>query len=741
MRLKIVFIFLIFTSIIVLGQSQETYSSIIMDDFGMPMTDVTIRVRGTGEMVKTDLNGEFTVRAKSGDVLIISKDGKRINTITLNNSNFYQIDDESDNIRSKKAESISKRIKQEPVSIILDSARYYSNANPDKSIELVEKALKILGPKGNRKSIADSYTILGDVYLYLKQYDLAVSNYETSLNLNNDNSIKFKLAKAYSLNGNFDESTEMYNELLTEDIKIHQKIVIYEGLGDNASKRLDKLDQAIEHYQKGLEIAKQNDLTPKISDLNSKIGETYSQKGDTLNAEDFFMNTLELSESEEMSSRVRSSNSIADYYKENKNYDKEIELRKRVLKQVEDSKEESAKRYSNETDEKKIMIENMIKKEGESNLTTQKLNFDIGNAYVNKGELKEAIPYLEKSIETADLENDLETQKDALQRLSELYRSAGNSDKALEKYQEYALLVDLLYKQKEKEIQDAVLLGKDLTEKQNRINSLEKDRELSESRYNFFTTQKQLTQENYRRQRLIIYSLLGGLVLLLFSLFWMFKSNKQRRLANNLLALKSLRSQMNPHFIFNALNSVNSFVSQNDERAANRYLTEFSALMRSVLDNSEQDFIPLTKEIELLELYIKLEHSRFTDKFDYEIHIDENLKVDEFQIPPMLIQPYVENAVWHGLRYKKEKGKLNISIQQTDFETVEITISDNGIGRKKSKELKTEHQQKQKSQGMNNIKKRIAILNEMYSDKVDVFIDDLYSDNSGTKVVLTLKKD
>ena len=107
----------------------------------------------------------------------------------------------------------------------------------------------------------------------------------------------------------------------------------------------------------------------------------------------------------------------------------------------------------------------------------------------------------------------------------------------------------------------------------------------------------------------------------------------------------------------------------------------------------------------------------------------------------MLLQPYVENAVWHGLRYKKEKGKLEINIRQKDDETVEISISDDGIGRKKSKELKTENQQKQQSKGMNNIKKRIAILNEMYSDKVAVFIDDLNSDASGTKVVLTLKKD
>ena len=163
--------------------------------------------------------------------------------------------------------------------------------------------------------------------------------------------------------------------------------------------------------------------------------------------------------------------------------------------------------------------------------------------------------------------------------------------------------------------------------------------------------------------------------------------------------------------------------------------------MRSVLENSEKDFIPLEKEIELLELYVKLEHFRFKDKFEYAITIDENLNVNEFVIPPMLLQPYVENAVWHGLRYKKEKGKLEINFQEIDSETVLITITDDGIGRKKSQELKTENQKKQNSKGMGNIQKRIAILNQMYKDKVDVEVNNIFQNEEGTQVQLILKKD
>ena len=142
-----------------------------------------------------------------------------------------------------------------------------------------------------------------------------------------------------------------------------------------------------------------------------------------------------------------------------------------------------------------------------------------------------------------------------------------------------------------------------------------------------------------------------------------------------------------------------------------------------------------------MHLYVKLEHFRFQDKFEYRIEVDETIPMEEYVIPPMLLQPYVENAVWHGLRYKDKKGLLLIEFKQLNSQRVKITITDDGIGRKRSKALKTEHQKRQKSKGMGNIQKRIAILNEMYKDKVDVIIEDASQDETGTRVSLVLKKD
>ncbi|MCH7525551.1 MAG: histidine kinase, partial [Bacteroidetes bacterium] len=469
-------------------------------------------------------------------------------------------------------------------------------------------------------------------------------------------------------------------------------------------------------YKEGLNVAEKHLIIPKITDLNSKIAQAYDANGKFKEAEGFFDKSLKLSVKENKKRAVQEKIKVADFQNSTQDYDDEIELRIEALQDI-----------------KEIEADSIF--DNESALTPQKQNYKIGTAYFLQKNYDKAIPFLQKSIEEADKKEDLIVQKDATRKLYELYRDAGNYNKVLKTYQDYVILVDKLYSKKEQEISQAARFRRDIAAKQNRIKGLETDRALSERKY-------QLTTLRNRSQSIIIYSLIGGLLLLLVAGYFMFKNIKHQKLTNNMLALKSLRSQMNPHFIFNALNSVNSFIASNDERTANKYLSDFSLLMRAVLENSEEDFISLEKEIALIELYIKLEHFRFKDKFDYSIIIDDNVKVEEFQIPPMLLQPYIENAVWHGLRYKKEKGRLDIRISQFVKDEISISITDNGIGRKKSEALKTEHQLKRNSTGMGNIKKRVAILNEMYKDKVDVSITDFQDkEDAGTKVVVTLKKD
>ncbi len=709
--------------------SDRIYSDRITDQDGVPLVGIRVRIKGTGVSTVTDSNGEFSINAKNGDIIVLSKNGRKINSYRLNGSIYYEVEDKSDQIgvqssEKRKLRSFSKKTKtgnSVQFQKELDSAIYYMNTNSIQSVDFVGNALKFTN---NKTQISQSYNVLGDVYMNLKQYDLAVSNYKVAVD-NDENTInQLKLANAYLLNNEFQKSERQYTSLLKKSrISTTQKIEIYEGLGDVYSK-LNDYKKALNQYQTGLTLAKRIVATSKIANINIKISNVLEATGETEKAEDYLLSSQKADIKQSPQKAVIQSRRAADFYSRNKNVDKEVQLRRETLKKLEDAD-----------------LEEIVVEDDGITLTKPKAKLDLGNAYLKQRNFKEAIPILEESAAEAESTDDIETQKNAVQRLSEAYVFLGDDNKALSNYKKYVALVDLLYKQKENEISEAVNLNKDLSTKQNRITSLEKDRELSESKLQLYQAENQLTVENDRRQKTIIYALLSGLLLLLISLFWMLRSNKQKRLANNLLSLKSLRTQMNPHFIFNALNSVNSFIAQNDERTANRYLTDFSTLMRSVLENSEEDFIPLEKEVELLDLYLKLEHSRFKDKFDYEFLVDNTIELGLFQIPPMLLQPYVENAVWHGLRYKKEKGFLKVQLFKKDEETIQIEISDNGIGRKKSKELKTDYQKKKKSKGMQNIKQRIAILNKMYKDKVDVFIEDMYEDTTGTKVVLTLKKD
>jgi LytS/YehU family sensor histidine kinase len=206
------------------------------------------------------------------------------------------------------------------------------------------------------------------------------------------------------------------------------------------------------------------------------------------------------------------------------------------------------------------------------------------------------------------------------------------------------------------------------------------------------------------------------------------------------LEMKALRAQMNPHFIFNCLNSINRFIVVNDNDAASGYLTKFSRLIRQVLDNSRGEKVILSAEIDTLQLYIDMESLRFMDKFESLIEIDPALKTDAFVIQPMLIQPYVENAIWHGLMHRKTKGRLRIQFLKQDQSLV-VIIEDNGVGRTQAKAIKDSQLINRKSHGMKVTAERMSLLSRQLNVPVEANVEDLYDDMevaSGTRVRLIL---
>ena len=203
----------------------------------------------------------------------------------------------------------------------------------------------------------------------------------------------------------------------------------------------------------------------------------------------------------------------------------------------------------------------------------------------------------------------------------------------------------------------------------------------------------------------------------------------------------ALRAQMNPHFIFNCLNSIKLYTLENDSQTASEYLTKFSQLIRLVLENSRSEKVTLQKELETLTLYIELEAMRFKDKVKYKINVVPHIDQQYIEIPPLLLQPYVENAIWHGLMHKKEGGHILIEVTQPTEYLLHIEISDDGIGREMAGQHKSKSATRQKSFGLKMTSERLDAINHIYQTKTEVKIVDLADaggNAAGTKVIIEI---
>lgn len=213
----------------------------------------------------------------------------------------------------------------------------------------------------------------------------------------------------------------------------------------------------------------------------------------------------------------------------------------------------------------------------------------------------------------------------------------------------------------------------------------------------------------------------------------------ERKVEMSKIELKALRSQMNPHFVFNSLNSIQHYIFNNKSDEAIKYLNKFARLVRIILNNSDKPTVTVAEDLEALNLYLELEQMRFDNKFEYSIKLDETVDEDYDVMPPLLMQPYVENAILHGLNPKPDKGLLSIHIS-TKNNLIICTITDNGIGRKRAGEIKrTMPGRKHTSLGMKITEERLKILNEIYRSNLNVKITDLENEDGipmGTKVVL-----
>ncbi len=343
----------------------------------------------------------------------------------------------------------------------------------------------------------------------------------------------------------------------------------------------------------------------------------------------------------------------------------------------------------------------------------------LADIYLQKNDDSTAIRLLNESYALSVKNGHTMEAKRSVEKLDSIYQSKGKENKMLPMYKNFV-----------RELGD--MIGKDSSLMDNKVI------EETEAKLKKLESEKAIKDELIRKKDMLNYWLAGSIIVLVIFVTFILLILKKLKIKNKKIALQSLRREMNPHFIFNSLNSINHFIANNNEMAANQYLAKFSTLMRRVMENSTEDFVLFSKEAELLKNYLELEKSRFPDKFDFNIKVDDALYADErLYIPGMLIQPYLENAIWHGLRYMDEKGLLLVHFIKK-HEMVEITVEDNGIGITESQKNKTTNQKKQAGRGISNTMERIKILNELYHQNITCFVVDKAAPGNGVKITLTV---
>lgn len=583
--------------------------------------------------------------------------------------------------RAIKLEELSKTIEKAVESndpnelargFIQSAELYKSQQNFIKSEEYYKRALVELEKTNNDDEKSKVKRELALIQERLNKKSEALFNLKSS---------KFKLSKnkeLKELNTNDIKRIEMSN-LKDSNSTIQEKILIQDNININLrNKNQEQVQQG--YTQMAESYLKENDKENAIKSYELAYSNSIKQEKIFSQGNSSPFN----------SSALNSNQQLTNIYLSQNKFDKAIETKKKL---IEDPR-------LNLDIEKKIV-------------ETQKL----AEIYHQKKESDSAIQILIGSYNLA-LKNNLTIEaKNSLEKLSKIFKLEKNEHLALPYYENFlALLPNLIEK-------DSGLLSQSIVkETEEKISQLLKEKELKD--------------QLISRKNTLNYALIGLVTLLLIFIGFILYSYKAIKRKNIEIELQSLRREMNPHFIFNSLNSINQFISQNDEKKANNYLTKFSNLMRGVMENSKDDFIYLSKEIEVLENYLLLEKSRFTDKFDFKLTTDDVLLNNEdVKIPSMLIQPYIENAIWHGLRYNAEKGWLNLTIKLIE-NTIEIVIEDNGIGIEKSKSLKTKHQSQHKGRGMSNTLERIKLLNELHRFKIIFDILDKPEPESGVKVRL-----
>ncbi|MEO5777528.1 MAG: tetratricopeptide repeat protein [Flavobacterium sp.] len=597
------------------------------------------------------------------------------------------------------------------VGILNKLASEFKEINPDSTSFYANKALQLSAKLNYSFGQANGEVNLGNASIILGNYDVAKTHFKKA------SSIFKSLLKS-------DEENKTF---------IYGLARCYSSLGVIFSQE-GNYYESLDNYQSGLELYKKINQKNSISKSYNNIGIVYKSRSNNAKALEYFNKALKMQEEiGEQTMPVTLTNIGVIYFEDNKlpqaySYYTKAE---KLFKTIENTrglallqnywgdyyiKTKAVAKAETHYKRALDLYESMQNKFGASLAL-----YNLGILYFEQNEYEHAMPLATKSLDYAKEIGVLDQTYHSEKLVSDIYGAQNQPALSLQHYKNYIIARDSL-------------------------NTMESTKKFDRAEMDFeFQKKEALFQEKNKREHLLlIFSIVGSLLFvgLIFVLINRHQVKRRLTLQKEVAEYeqKALHLQMNPHFVFNCLGSISSFIVQNGTDSALKYLSKFSKLMRLTLEYSKDALIPIDKEIESLQNYLELEQLRFHDKFDFKIQSSESVEFN-MGLPPLLIQPFVENAILHGLVPKEGSGMIVVDFDVQNDQLV-CTIWDNGIGITKSAAIKENSMKAHKSMALEITKKRLEIMEATISKSAQIEIKELEENNivTGTRVTLRLPK-
>ncbi len=647
---------------------------------------------------------------------------------------------------------IPLRQERELVDVYNKLAVSFAYSDPSKCESYAAKALTIAGELNYKKGIADAERYIGQMYLYSGKYPQSALHFYNALDLYEQAEDYYSLAKLYYDLG-----------------KVHFYAGNYLKAEEYADKSLDlflqkkKDDSTLGTLWDIATLKSGFGLLYRTTNRSEKAKEIYRWYIRIMDEEDFeitnrFVHTMLLArcfdETGEPDSALWYFNKTLEF--------PEVNMSIKALKMESRRSVGMIKYHQGKIGEAAAYFEQVVQWSGDKGFLWHSFqsNLMLGNIYLQDGKTSKAEAFYLKAMTNCRemIKNQSYYRNDSLKYIvsigGELYFPWPEYFIKTTIWQFQTAIMEKLfnfYRQKE-DCQSSLDYQVQFAQAKDTLFILKRNRDLVELQTKYETSRKeqqieQLAKENKFKQLRLNQSriYLAGMGVMIFLLIIIgILLIRQGRIKTQqkmiILEQKLLRSQMNPHFIFNSMASIQEFILAKDAKSAARYLSNFAKLIRNILDCSLEEMIPLAREIEALEYYLQLQKVRLEEKFDFIINKDDSVEWEEIRIPALLIQPFVENAIEHGIRHKTDKGMIIIGFQMSD-KWLSVVIEDNGVGRNKAWEFEQNQRKDHSSISTYLIKERLKILNKKSHRKMTLAIIDLFGDNGtpiGTRVVIRI---